>query len=246
MIPGPAIIQPSRILVSSDHTHHIFEGSPLYDARFDDVLKFHPPGLAAVLRGGEAWHIRQDGSAAYQGRFKRAFGFYDGLAAVEADAGWCHINHDGVPAYSVRFDWCGNFQGGRCAVRCQDTTYGHINRAGRFTTPPEYAYAGDFRDGVAVVQSWDGTSTHVREDGSLLHGLWFEDLDVFHKRFARAKDGGGWTHVDTAGRPQYVRRFAAVEPFYNGQARVERFDGGREVIDEAGRMVLALRGGRRP
>lgn len=39
----------------------------------------------------------------------------------------------------------------------------------------------------------------------------------------------------------YARRFAMVEPFYNGQARVERFDGSLEVIDEAGCTVTVLR-----
>ena len=48
-------------------------------------------------------------------------------------------------------------------------------------------------------------------------------------------------HVGPAGRPLYRRRFAAVEPFYNGQARVERFDGGLEVIDETGVRVVELR-----
>jgi hypothetical protein len=33
-----------------------------------------------------------------------------------------------------------------------------------------------------------------------------------------------------------------VEPFYNGQARVEGLDGAREVIDEAGHRVVSLHG----
>ena len=48
-------------------------------------------------------------------------------------------------------------------------------------------------------------------------------------------------HIDEAGHPLYTRRFVAVEPFYNGQARVERFDGGIEVIDETGRSVVKPR-----
>lgn len=41
-------------------------------------------------------------------------------------------------------------------------------------------------------------------------------------------------HMDVSGRPLYRKRFAAVKPFYNGQARVERLDGGREVINRTG------------
>ena len=44
-----------------------------------------------------------------------------------------------------------------------------------------------------------------------------------------------------AGEPLYEERFKNVEPFYNGQARVERFDGSLSVIDESGRTLLELR-----
>jgi hypothetical protein len=77
--------------------------------------------------------------------------------------------------------------------------------------------------------------------GRLVHDCWFLDLDVFHKRFARARDEDGWFHIDVRGTPAYRRRFASVEPFYNGQARVERFDGGLEVISEAGETLVELR-----
>ncbi|HVK71197.1 MAG TPA: methyltransferase, partial [Polyangium sp.] len=70
------------------------------------------------------------------------------------------------------------------------------------------------------------------------------DLDVFHKGFARARDEAGWMHVDRRGRAVYTRRFAAVEPFYNGQARVERLDGGLDVIDEQGDTIVELRSAR--
>jgi len=59
------------------------------------------------------------------------------------------------------------------------------------------------------------------------------------------REEDGWTHIDRTGRPAYARWFAAVEPFYNGQARVERFDGALEVIDESGVTVLELRSPRR-
>ncbi|HRI10833.1 MAG TPA: hypothetical protein PKW35_23600, partial [Nannocystaceae bacterium] len=85
-----------------------------------------------------------------------------------------------------------------------------------------------------------GRSSHIDRDGHLLHGRWFDDLDVYHKGFARARDSHGWMHVDIRGEPIYSRRFAAVEPFYNGQARVERHDGGLEIIDERGETALLL------
>ncbi len=227
--------------IASDGTHHVLGSEPLYAERFDDVLKFHDPGLAPVRRRGEAWHIRPDGSEAYRRRFGRTFGFYEGLAAVAGPDGWHHIRPDGEDLYASRYAWCGNYKGGRCTVRDHAGAYFHLSAEGAPAYDLRWRYAGDFRDGVAVVQADDGRSTHIGPDGELVHGDWFLDLDVFHKGFARARDHGGWTHVDTGGRPTYSRRFAAVEPFYNGQARVERFDGGLEVIDEAGETVLVLR-----
>lgn len=232
--------------VSADASHHVDgAGVPAYTERFDEVLKFHAPGLAPVLLGGLAWHITEDGAEAYSRRFMRTFGFYEGLAAVISSDGWHHIHVDGRDAYPARFEWTGNVQGGRCPVRERDGDYFHIDVEGRPAYASRWRYAGDFRDGVAVVQAGDGRSTHIDPSGALLHERWFVDLDVFHKGFARARDNGGWMHVDVKGRPIYERRFAAVEPFYNGQARVERFDGGLEVIDELGQAVVELRPARR-
>jgi hypothetical protein len=52
-------------------------------------------------------------------------------------------------------------------------------------------------------------------------------------------------HVDRAGVPIYSRRFASVEPFYNGQARVELEDGALWIIDESGAQITQLRPSRR-
>ncbi len=227
--------------VAPGATHHLHQGRPLYDARFDEVLKFHAPGLAPVQDASGGYHIDLSGQPAYARRFQRTFGYYEGVAAVAGDGGWRHIDPAGRDVYRARWAWCGNFQGGRCAVRAADGHYGHIAPDGAVVGSVSWRYAGDFRDGIAVVQGEDGRSTHIDDASELVHAVWFEDLDVFHKGFARARDAAGWMHVDDRGRPVYDRRFANVEPFYNGQARVERFDGGLEVIDEVGRTLVELR-----
>ena len=233
--------------VAPEGTHHLTpDGQPLYEARFLEVLKFHAPGLAPALGADGATHITPEGRPAYRRRFTRTFGFYAGRAAVETGEGWLHILPDGAALYAERHRWCGNYQGGRVTVRRSDGRYGHLDLAGRPVGLARWRYAGDYRDGVAVVQGDDGRHTHIDAGGALLHGVWFLDLDVFHKGFARARDERGWLHVDRSGGPIYERRFAAVEPFYNGQARVERLDGGLEVIDERGRALLELRAGRSP
>lgn len=227
-------------------THHIDTlGRSAYDERFDEVLKFHVPGLAPVRRGEVAWHIGSDGRAAYQGRFVRTFGFYEGFAAVVDLEGWHHVLSDGTDAYPERYAWCGNFQQGRCTVRDDCGKYHHIRDDGSAAYPERWHYVGDYRDGIAVAQAVDGRSTHIDLNGKLIHERWFADLDVFHKGFARAREENGWTHIDVRGRAIYRRRFASLEPFYNGQARVERFDGALEVIDEGGATVIELRPPRR-
>lgn len=227
--------------VAANGSHHVLGDATFYDERFDEVLKFHSPGLAAVRCGSAAWHIHPDASPAYNQQFERTFGFYQGLAAVQNQDGWHHIHTDGRDLNANRYDWCGNFQWDRCPVREPNGKYFHILTNGEPAYHKRWKYAGDFRDGVGMVQADNGLSTHIGLDGRLHHGRWFFDVDVFHKGFARARDDCGWMHIDSTGQPIYARRFANTEPFYNGQARVELLNGGLEVIDEAGCTLRRLR-----
>ena len=228
--------------LSEDASHHVYRGRPAYQSRFHEVLKFHEPGLAPVHDASGAYHITPDGRPAYEPCHIRTFGFYEGLAAVHSEDGWFHILPDGSPLYAERYAWCGNFQESRCAVRLPNGGYLHIKDDGSPAYEERYRYAGDYRDGHAVVQREDGSHTHIDAGGSLLHGRWFQDLDVFHKRYACACDSNGWHHVDMTGELLYMERYKNVEPFYNGQARVERLDGSLSVIDESGQTLVELRG----
>ena len=74
-------------------THHLTaNGSPLYHARFHEVLKFHAPGLAPVQDPSGGYHITPDGQPAYRERYLRTFGFYEDRAVVHSRAGWFHIH----------------------------------------------------------------------------------------------------------------------------------------------------------
>lgn len=230
--------------VSPDQSHHLCSGKPLYDKRFDEVLKYHAPGLAPARDASGSYHIDLMGQPVYAERYQRTFGFYDGRASVVSNGRWFHLGEHGEQIYSAHYAWTGNYQEGRCTVRSESGLYSHIDRLGQPVYDAQYHYAGDFRDGVAVVQNEAGHSTHIDRDGALIHARWFADLDVFHKGFARAQDERGWHHINRSGDALYTRRFAEVEPFYNGQARAKRFDGGLEVIDERGERMLELRPGR--
>jgi hypothetical protein len=232
-----------RARIGRDGTHHEIEGVALYAQRFDAVGKYHPPGLAPVRRGDRAWHIDEVGGSAYAWSFRRTFGFYEGRAAVDSGEGWFHIDVEGRPSAvaPVRHAWCGNFQEGRAPVRGFDDRYHHVDSEGQAVYDQRWRYAGDFRDGIAVVQTDNGRSTHVDPSGAPIHDRWFEDLDVFHKGYARARDPQGWMHVNHDGHAVYPHRFAAIEPFYNGQARVETLEGGLQVVDEGGHTLVELR-----
>ena len=229
---------------SSDECYHVHgDGKPAYRTRFTRVGKFHEPGLAPAQDPAGWFHIRPDGNAAYPYRYEMLWGFYCGLAAAKDKDGWMHVDSSGAPAYADRFAWVGNYQEGLCAVQ---TTAGffHIDLSGRKAYELTHAYVGDFRDGVAVATSdVDGLCRHIRKDGTLLHSHAFEDLDVFHKGYARAKDARGWHHVDARGQACYIERYAVVEPFYNGLARVDAFNGLRLRIDPKGIAVDRFEGG---
>ncbi|MDM8546187.1 methyltransferase [Candidatus Venteria ishoeyi] len=230
-----------KLQPAPDNTHHLRQNTPAYEQRFSEVLAFHPPGLAAVSLNDKAWHIHPDGKAAYPQHFQRTFGFYEGLAAVIAVDGWYHIDSTGTAISPQNYAWCGNFQGRRCSVRNTAGEYWHIQPNGKEAYAQRWCYAGDFRTDIAVVQADNGYSTHINTQGEYLHQVWFLDLDVFHKGFARARDEAGWMHINQQGKPIYKHRFTAVEPFYNGQARVECFNGALELIDETGKTLVQLR-----
>lgn len=225
-----------RASIALEGSHHVVDGRPMYQSRFLQVQKFHDPGLAPVVSAEGAFHIREDGEAAYPARFAQAWGFYQNRAAVEDLQGWCHIDPLGEPITRDRFAWCGNFQEGRCVARAFDGGYLHVQESGRPAYLEKYLYAGDYKDGAAVVRCpASGLCTHIDLDGRILHGQWFIDLDVFHKGLARAKDRSGWFHVDRAGRAASAQRYAEVEPFYNGLARVLTHAGEYQVVDQHGR-----------
>jgi hypothetical protein len=226
--------------VSVCETHHLIDEVPCYEKRFDNVLKFHEPGYAPVTDNSGSYHIDLLGNPIYDQRFIRTFGFYEGYAAVETELGWFHILSNGNPAYEERYAWCGNFQEGFCPVREQSGNYFHITGTGERLYSQSYRYVGDFKDGIAVLCRDDGTSSHIDAQGKFIHSHWFLQLDVFHKAFARAKDERGWFHIRKGGSPAYSNRFLSIEPFYNGQAHVEDFQGNLLVIDEEGQTIREI------
>jgi len=219
-----------------DNTHHCTEDAvAIYGARFEAVLPFHPPGLAPVSDGENWYYILPDGTSAFPHVFTQAFGFYCGFATVEKNGNWFHIKSDGTRAYNMNWAWCGNFQQNRCSVRDENGYYHHIRTNGNFLNSVANTYAGDFREGVAVVRDLDGYCRHIDLEGEYINSQRFYDLDVYHKGFAKARDSQGWHHINKNGEDiSRGKRYSSIEPFYNGQALVKRWNNEIYVIDELG------------
>ena len=226
--------------ISIDGTHHLKSGNLLYDRRFSNVQSFHEPGIAPVEDSNGCYYIDMEGNRLFGREFVKAYGFYEGLAAVLSNDGWYHIDLEGNSVYDARFEWVGNFQEGLCTVRDMDGAYYHILPSGKPAYRSRYRYAGDFRYGIAVVFEHTGKAYHIFRDGTKVHNSSFIDLDVFHKGFARAKDEGGWTHIDLKGKTIYPERYEMVEPFYNGHSRVLDKNGIFQIIDENGYIVHTI------
>ena len=227
--------------VSIDLTHHILNGDPMYGERFEEVLSFHPPGLAPAKKDHKWFHIDAHGRSVYTEKYDRVWGYYENLATVSNNGVYYHIDPKGNPAYSNRFLWCGNFQDNRCSVQYSDLRFGHILADGKKAYEQTYRYAGDFRESYAVVQLDNGMHVHIDEYGKRLNEKEFIDLTPFHKGISCARDSAGWFHIDKNGDGLYDVRYEYIEPFYNGHARVITRYGEISIIDEDGSTLSTVR-----
>ena len=228
------------IQVSFDSTHFVFDGKPIFDKTFIEVLKFHSPGLAPVKDNSGAYHIDIIGNELYSNRYSRTFGFYCSRASVNDNNLWFHINEKGNKIYSISYLWTGNYQENLCTVRNVHNHYFHIDLQGNRIYTDNYIYAGDYKDGIACVKSIDGLYRHIDNKGKLINDKSFLDLGVFHKNYATAKNNDGWFHIDKQGNEIYKTRYLTIEPFYNGFALVTKFDSEKIIIDEQGHEILTV------
>jgi hypothetical protein len=228
------------IKVSADNTHFLFEGKPIFDKQFIEVLKFHPPGFAPVQDETGAYHIDAFGIQLYADRYSRSFGFYCNRAAVIQNENWFHITEKGTKAYSNCYAWTGNYQENLCTVRDANNNYFHIDLNGEKIYSQHFLYAGDFKDGYACIKTASGFYKHIDTKGNYLNNKEFQDLGIFHKNFATAKDNKGWHHIDKSGNELYSERYLNIEPFYNGFALVTKIDNQKSIINEKGVLILNI------
>jgi hypothetical protein len=93
-----------------------------------DNVYYFSEGLAHVKKDGEGFHIRSDGSPAYEERYNSVGPFSEGLAwAVGKDGKAFHIRPDGKPAYKERYNFVGSFFRGLATVEKNERWF-HIFR----------------------------------------------------------------------------------------------------------------------
>lgn len=206
-----------KIEISHCETHHICNGEPLYEARYEKVLSFHNDIAPVYTRSG-AFFINTKNKKLFNKSFIKAFGFYEGLAAVCDKSGFYHILESGVPAYSNRFAWCGNFVENACVVMNEKGEYFHIDSKGEPLYKERFSYVGDFKYNIAVATLENNKCVHIFKNAKRVHNKEFLDLEPFHKGVAVAKDSKGYFHIDKNGNELYTARYKKIEPFYNGRA----------------------------
>jgi len=65
-----------------------------------------------VDQSGRMFHVRPDGTPAYEERFEWLGSFHENLARARKDGKWFHIHPDGTPAYKEKYNEIGNFEKG--------------------------------------------------------------------------------------------------------------------------------------
>lgn len=224
-----------NIQLSPDEKSYLINDSIAFGGkRFVEALNFHSPGIAAVKDESGAFHIDQFGEAIYNSRYLRTFGFYDGHATIQTHEGFTHIDTVGRKMHPDFYQWSGNYQEELCCVKDSDGNYFHIDLMGARVYAENYLYAGDFKYGIACVMRSDRKWTHIDRQGKMVHGILFNELGVYHKGFATAKDDRGWFHIDKMGIEIYPHRFETIEPFYNGFSLVSG-DGNKMLVGENGK-----------
>jgi len=183
-------------------------------------MSFHyPEGLAAIEDETGCYHIYEDGTPAYNGRYLKSFGFYSSIATVADKQGYFHIDVKGKAIHSRKFSWSGNYQGDFCSVN-DNTGFYHIDSFGNDAYPYRFSYVGDFRYGLAVA-FLDNKAFHINKNGMKIYQKSFLYAEPFHKGFAVVKDEKGFFHIDEFGNEIHSYRLRRAEPFYNNYAFCE-------------------------
>ena len=141
---------------SADKTHHVFNGSPIYDARFKHVSEYQLPGLAAVTDESGSYHIDFFGRPIYSERYEEVGDFSDSTAWVKTADGFFYIDENGSRINSETYTRVSDFSNKVAAVYHSFCGATHITTAGEMLYNDWYYDVRQFKDGRALVRDDDG------------------------------------------------------------------------------------------
>jgi hypothetical protein len=172
-----------QITISPDNTHFLYEGKPIFDKHFIEVLKFHALGLAPVKDETGAYHIGSNGNPLYSERYTRTFGYYCNRAAVISGKNWFHINEKGERIYSKNYLYAGDFKDGIAGVKLQNEVFKHIDKSVKFINNKEFLDLGVFHKNYATAKDKDGWF-HIDKVGNAIYLERYLTIEPFYNGFA--------------------------------------------------------------
>lgn len=209
-------------LPSADKTHHVFDGSPIYEARFSEVREFRFPGLAAVRDESGAYHIDFFGRPLYAERYEKVGDFSDSTAWVKTADGFIYIDENGSRINAETYAYASDFAEKTAAVYHAVCGATHITTAGEMLYNDWYYDVRPFENGKALVRN-DAGWQYINRGGEHLGPAEApaDDLPKGSVRIELRKN----RIAELLSRQQYdsailLLRHAEREPFYRGEPGV--------------------------
>ncbi|MBR4987783.1 MAG: histidine phosphatase family protein [Methanocorpusculum sp.] len=208
--------------VSADKTHHVFEGMPIYDARFSEVREYCLPGIAAVCDESGAYHIDFFGKPLYTERYEAVGDFSDSTAWVKDAGGYFYIDENGSRINSETYTYAADFCDRTAAVYHAFCGATHITTAGEMLYNDWYYDVRSFEDGTALVRDDEGWH-RINKGGEILSAAEAPEDDL-PKGSIRIPPRQNRIAELLAGRTYdsavILIRHAEREPFYRGEPGV--------------------------
>jgi len=151
---------------------HILEnGQPLYPDRYDWCGNFQEGRSAVRTWDGQYFHIRPDGTKAYESGnigYRYVGDYREGIAVVQREDGrHAHITLDGRPQHQRCFRDLDVFHKGFARAR-DDRGWHHINLQGEPAYGRQFAAVEPFYNGQARVEDFDGALLVIDEAGETI------------------------------------------------------------------------------
>jgi len=125
---------------------------------------------------GYYFHLKTDGTPAYQERHRYAGDYRDGIACARfADGLVRHIDSNGRPVHDGRFLDLDVYHKGFARARDEHGWF-HIDRGGQAVYAARFASAEPFYNGQAYCETHDGRRVVIAEDGQIVREIWNRNI----------------------------------------------------------------------